>query len=116
MGAMELTMDQGEMLRLEVREGDRLSVREGKLWVTQCKDPNDHVLKAGDAMVLNGEGVTLAKAIQPTLLDLYRQDATALRQRVERESRAAQREVFAAFFRRLFAWAASGRRQRSRTA
>ena len=101
MGAREMEIAQGATLKIEAREGDRLQVRFGDVWVTQHRDFKDYLLKSGDSMTLNGKGAALATAYQPSLLDLHRKDPLAFRERVEREARRAQAQAIAAWFRKI---------------
>jgi DUF2917 family protein len=102
-GARELEIDQGAMLKLEALEGDSLYVRFGEVWVTQHEDSRDYLLKTGDSLTLSGRGATLATAHKPTLLDLYRNDPLAVREQIVREARRAQARAMKAWFRRIFA-------------
>jgi len=104
MGARGFEISQGAMLKIEGREGDRLRVRSGDVWVTQHGDTRDYLLKTGDSLTLNGKGATLATAYRPTALDLYRQDPLTVREQIEREAGRARALAMRAFFRRIFAW------------
>ena len=70
MDAKEFEMDEGALLKIAGRKGERLRVRSGEVWVTQYGDLNDYLLKDGDSLELNDAGWTLANATQPTLLEL----------------------------------------------
>jgi hypothetical protein len=86
----EVTIEDGETLRIDAGAGTVLRIRSGRAWITQPADPRDYDLKAGKALTLNGQGLVLVKAYEPTLLDLYRDDPERLRQRIERDARAAR--------------------------
>jgi hypothetical protein len=98
MGAREFLMVKGAMLRIDPLAGDSLRVRSGEIWVTQYEDPRDYMLKAGDSLVLNGKGATLAVAYRPTLLDLLRNHPAGGREQTARRAgrvRALLRKVLA---------------------
>lgn len=70
MDAEEFEIGAGGILKIAARKGERVRVRSGEVWVTQHGDLNDYLLKAGDSLDLNGEGMVLANASKPTLLEL----------------------------------------------
>jgi DUF2917 family protein len=102
MGAREFEIAKGAMLKIDPLAGDSLRVRFGEVWVTQYNDTKDYMLRAGDSMVLNGEGVALATASKPTLLDLYRKDPAGVREDIERGARRRQARVIGAWLLRIF--------------
>ena len=85
MDAREFEIEKGALLRIDAGPGDRLTVRQGDVWVTQHGDSKDYVLRAGESMTVRGEGPVLAMAYKHTLLAWYRseprspQDARPLR-------------------------------------
>jgi hypothetical protein len=83
MEAREFLMVKGAMLRIDPLAGDSLRVRSGGVWVTQYGDSRDYMLKAGDSLVLKGNGAMLAVAYQPTLLDLFSDRRAGVRDRIE---------------------------------
>jgi hypothetical protein len=74
MSAREFEIDEGALLKIVGHKGERLRVRRGEVWVTQYGDPMDYQLKAGESLVLNGEGLTLANARRPSLLELLHRE------------------------------------------
>jgi hypothetical protein len=80
------------------RAGDRLRVRSGDVWVTQYKDPKDYLRKSGYPLTLR----MLARAYQPTLLEVYRVNPLAVRERLERKARRARALVMGEWLRRIF--------------
>ncbi len=91
-------MVKGAMLRIDPLAGDSLRVRSGEVWVTQFEDSRDYMLKAGDSLVLNDKGATLAVAYRPTLLDLLLDHRAGGREQTERRAgrvRALLRKVLA---------------------
>ena len=102
MDATEIRIDEGATLKIDAMEGDSLHVRCGDVWVTQYGDARDYLLKTGDSMTLSGKGATMAMAHKPTLLDLHRDDALALREHILREARDAQAKAIRALFRKIF--------------
>jgi len=75
MGAKEFEIDEGAMLKIFGRKGERLRVSSGEVWVTQHGDLKDYQLRAGDSLELNGQGLTIANASKPTLLELLGDEA-----------------------------------------
>ena len=107
MGAREFLMVKGAMLKIDPLAGDCLRVRSGEVWVTQYEDPKDYMLKAGDSLVLKGDGATLAVAYQPTLLDLFRDDPAGVREQIEGEARRSRLRSLSALLRRFLALVSS---------
>jgi hypothetical protein len=102
MGTREFEIDPGAVLKIEALEGDSVQVRSGEVWVTQHGDSKDYLLKAGDSMALSGEGVALAMACKPTLLDLHREDPRSVREQIVRDAKHAQAQAMRALFRKIF--------------
>jgi hypothetical protein len=75
MDAREFEIEKGALLRIDAGPGDRLTVRQGDVWVTQHGDSKDYVLRAGESMVVKGQGAVLAMAYKHTLLAWYRSEA-----------------------------------------
>ena len=55
----------GQLLALRGRRGLRIESRRGAIWVTQDGDPNDVVLDAGQAHVLERDAPVLIQALDP---------------------------------------------------
>ena len=58
---MSLAADDTTAIRV-CGDGLEVSCVEGLVWITQAGDPSDHVLAAGDALWLSGNGPTVAMA------------------------------------------------------
>lgn len=97
----EVTIEDGETLRIEAGAGTVLRIRAGRAWITQPADPRDYDLGTGRAMSLNGQGPALVKAYEPTLLDLYREEPERLRRRIERDAEVARNACLLAAATRL---------------
>lgn len=52
-----------EVQRLTSSQGKQLEVAKGVLWVTQEGDPQDYLLKAGERLTLERDGLTLVQAL-----------------------------------------------------
>lgn len=78
MGAREFEMDQGAVLGIEALP-----------WTSFHKAPKD-------------KATTPATASEPTLLDLYRKDPFAVRERIEREARRARSQHVGEWISRIF--------------
>jgi hypothetical protein len=55
---------------LRAPAGTVICVEEGSVWLTQCDDLHDHVLRAGHRFVLNGRGLTAVQAFEPAVVRL----------------------------------------------
>ena len=53
----------GQLLAVAGRRGVRVESRRGAVWVTQDGDPNDVILNAGEAQVLDGHTPVLIQAL-----------------------------------------------------
>jgi hypothetical protein len=53
----------GQLLAVAGRRGVRVESRRGAVWITQDGDPNDVVLNAGEARVLDGDAPVLIQAL-----------------------------------------------------
>ena len=53
----------GQLVAIAGRRGDRIESRRGVIWVTQDDDPNDVVLDAGEAHVLQRDAPALIQAL-----------------------------------------------------
>lgn len=72
MGARELEVGEGGLLKIETGEATGVRIRMGSLWLAQRRDPS--------------------------LLELYRADPIGVRRQLERDARAARSEDVHAFF------------------
>jgi hypothetical protein len=75
--AMELSMKSpvvalqaGQVLTLDDAAGTRIVSRSGTVWVTQEDDATDHIVRAGDAMILARGGRTVIQALQAAWISL----------------------------------------------
>ncbi len=64
----ELVLEQSSIVRIRDGKGVVFSIVEGTLWVTQEGDPCDTVLRAGDRLRIERDGLTLAHAIHSARL------------------------------------------------
>ena len=71
-GAMVISLEPGEFLRLEDEARVALRCEEGRLWVTGEKDRADVWLRNGEDAVLGGPGLTLIEAVCATRLRIGR--------------------------------------------
>jgi hypothetical protein len=96
MGAREF-LDKGGLLRLDGGVGAGIRVHDGAVWLTQYRDPRDHLLRRGAAMDISHEGVAIVTASEPTLLEVYRMDPTGVRRDLQRRAEADRsRQLFRA--------------------
>lgn len=65
---MEIELDGEELVSLPDIRGRRLTVVEGRLWLTLDHDLRDIFLGAGDSFTVDRDGVTLLHALAPTRL------------------------------------------------
>ena len=71
-GAIVISLEPGEFLRLEDQARVALRCEEGRLWVTGEKHPADVWLGNGEDAVLGGPGLTLIEAVCATRLRIGR--------------------------------------------
>jgi hypothetical protein len=57
-----LDLDEHEVIRLNEAEGLAVACLDGAVWITQADDPDDVVLKPGQAFVIDRPGLTLVSA------------------------------------------------------
>jgi hypothetical protein len=60
----------GTTMKLEPARGTEVRVIAGNVWLTQHKDGADHMMGAGESIVLNGKGTTLIYAFADSSLRL----------------------------------------------
>src|SRR5262249_41668562 len=63
-----IEMKRGATMRLDGGRGAVVRVVSGNVWLTQYKDAADHVMQAGNWVVLMGEGSTLIYAFEDSSL------------------------------------------------
>ncbi len=61
---LELTA--GQMVTLVDAEGTRILPQRGQVWITQEGDREDHIVAAGETLVVLRPGRTLVQALEPT--------------------------------------------------
>ena len=60
-----LELHEGQVVTLDDAAGTRIVARRGTVWVTQEGDRLDHIVSAGEALVLARRGRTVVQALQP---------------------------------------------------
>ena len=65
-----LALGEGEVLTLDDVEGLRIQARAGTVWVTEEDDAQDHIVHAGDALVVAHPGRTVVQALAPAWIRL----------------------------------------------
>jgi hypothetical protein len=96
MGAREVEFDQTAVLRIGALS------RVGYIR-TRKTDPERYLAQNGDSTAASGKAAIPAAAYESPLLDLYRKNPSAVRERVEREARKARAEFVGEWLRRIFA-------------
>lgn len=80
----------GQLLALRGRRGARIESRRGAVWITQDGDPNDVVLDAGEAHVLDRDAPVLIQALDAACVSVHGANAPATaRSRLWQRLRAA---------------------------
>jgi hypothetical protein len=101
MSAQVMELEKGDLLKVDAIDGMGVKVHDGLVWLTQQDDCIDYLLKRGQGMPLK-QGTTVISATQPSLLELYRQDAASLRRSIERRARKQRSRELFAFLARFF--------------
>ena len=96
MGAREVEFDQTTVLRIGALS------RVGYIR-TRKTDPERCLPRNADSIARSGKAANSAAAYESPLLDLYRKNPSAVRERVEREARKARAEFVGEWLRRIFA-------------
>lgn len=73
-----IELKRGGTIKLEGGRGIMVRAISGNVWLTQYKDTADHVMRAGNWMVLNGEGTTLISAFEDSSLRFVSPDGARL--------------------------------------
>jgi len=71
-GAMVISLESGEFLRLEPGEDVEVRCASGRLWITREEDPADVWLEGGDRALVDPRGLTLIEAVGVTKLSIGR--------------------------------------------
>lgn len=102
MSTQVMQLAQGDILKVDAVAGMGVAVHAGRVWVTQHDDRHDYMLKRGEGMALKDRGTTMISAFEPSLLELYRQDASGLRKAIEAEARTRRSRELFSFIARIF--------------
>jgi hypothetical protein len=65
-----IALDTGKVVALRDAQGIRIQPREGTVWVTEEGDARDHIVNAGEALVVGRPGLTLVQALTPSWVKL----------------------------------------------
>ena len=65
-----VTLDRGQVITLDDAAGTRIVLRSGTVWVTQEDDSNDHIVGAGDEIVVGRDGRTVIQALQQAWISI----------------------------------------------
>ena len=65
-----LALESGQVVTLDDAQGTRIVARTGSVWVTEEGEARDHVVGAGDALVVARPGRTVVQALQRSWISL----------------------------------------------
>lgn len=66
---VSLNLDRGGILDLfPASDGLTIDLRDGRVWVTQAGDPEDHVLHAGESFRTRKRGLVVVQALESSRL------------------------------------------------
>ena len=65
-----LALAAGQVLTLDNAEGLRILARSGTVWITEEGNPRDHIVRAGDTLIVARGGRTVVQAIDPAWISL----------------------------------------------
>jgi hypothetical protein len=65
-----IALEPGQVVTLDDAQGTRILARSGTVWVTEEGEPRDHVVDAGDALVVARPGRTVVQALTPSWISL----------------------------------------------
>lgn len=66
---LDLNLASGAVLDLKPpRGGVDLQARQGRLWITQTGDPQDHVLTTGESFHARGDALVVVQALEASRL------------------------------------------------
>ena len=60
----------GEVITLDDAAGLRIDARAGTVWITEEDDIEDHIVHAGDALVIAKPGRTVVQALAPASISI----------------------------------------------
>jgi hypothetical protein len=65
-----LALEAGQVLTLDDAQGTSILARSGTVWVTEEGDRADHIVAAGDVLVVASPGRTVVQALEPAWISL----------------------------------------------
>ena len=71
-GAIVISLESGELLRLEPGGDVEVRCASGRLWITREEDPADMWLEGGERALVDPRGLTLIEAVGLTQLSIGR--------------------------------------------
>ena len=72
-----LELGQGEVVTLIDAEGARILSQRGQVWITQEGDREDHIVAAGETLVVLRPGRTIVQALEPARVAIREARAAA---------------------------------------
>lgn len=69
--AVALSLEKDALIDLRPLDGERIDVREGRVWVTQTDDPQDYVLGAGESFSPRGKGLLVVQALESSVVATF---------------------------------------------
>jgi DUF2917 family protein len=72
-----LALETGQVLTLDDAKGMRILARVGTVWVTEENDRDDHIVAAGDALIVAHPGRTVIQALKPAWISIGESTAAA---------------------------------------
>ena len=66
-----LELAEGQVVTLVDAEGTRILPQRGQVWITQEGDREDHIVAAGEALVVLRPGRTIVQALEPTRVAIH---------------------------------------------
>jgi hypothetical protein len=65
-----LALEAGQVLSLDDAEGMRIRTRTGTVWITQEGSTKDHIVGAGDTLIVARPGRTVVQALQQSWISI----------------------------------------------
>jgi hypothetical protein len=65
-----IALEAGQVVTLDDAQGTRIAARTGTVWVTEEGEPRDHVVDAGDAIIVARPGRTVVQALKPSWISI----------------------------------------------
>ena len=65
-----IALEPGQVVTLQDAQGTRIAARSGTLWITEEGESRDHVVDAGDALVVARAGRTVVQALSHSWIAL----------------------------------------------